>query len=286
MIDHDKLSLLVATPSQDSWRAEFGQCLQRMMVHTALWMRENGGRIEFAQDFGTLLSCMRENLADLALELGATHILWLDNDMTFPDDTAVRLLNRKQPIVAANYCQRRAPFRPVAKDRAGHWIYTYPISTGLEEGAACGMGCMLMETSILAAMSKPWFMVLPADDDGKMIGEDFYFCGKQSVEVGEPVWIDHDLSKGIGHVGKSIFDFTHALNDRAVLQMIQDGELEEPRATPRPHERYAHLMDIEKEITAEEYREMSGNFMSELADKEAAKRARIREQMAPEEQAA
>jgi hypothetical protein len=50
----------------------------------------------------------RNHLADVAVNVidGASHILFLDSDMTFPPDTLQRLLDHKVPIVGADYVKR------------------------------------------------------------------------------------------------------------------------------------------------------------------------------------
>lgn len=276
--------IYIAIPSQDTWEAEFGQCLQSMMVHTHNWLRENtdGGALSMQQDFGTLLAGMRNSLTTDALEMGASHIMWLDNDMVFPDDLIVRMLSRGKPAVVGNYPMRRRPCKPTVKRSDGTWLYTWPVSSGLEEAAAAGLGCALIETSIYTAMSAPWHMALPDDDDGPGVGEDYYFWNKLKVEFSDiEVWCDHDVSKQLGHIGRKIFDWTDAMNDRVIVKRIEQGKMQEPIATPRPHELYAEFVDIEQRVPSPEvYGAMVEKFEAELLEKEAALDASMDERAA------
>lgn len=133
--------------------------------------------------------------------------MWIDSDMIFPVDTLLKLLARKQDIVAANYSTRREPcyttaFRGSFQDN----IYTEDTSTGLEEAQSCGMGMMLTKIDVFKKLDLPWFEIKYDRKTKTTTGEDIYFCRK-AKGAGYKVWVDHDLSKEIGHLGT--FEFRH-----------------------------------------------------------------------------
>ena len=129
--------------------------------------------------------------------------------MTFPQDMVGRLLAHDKEIVAANCARRRMPTGPTAQnyDENGkrQAVYTMPESTGLEEVGSIGTGIMLIKREVFEGMSEPWFD-MPWQSTRGYMGEDVFFC-KKAQELGYKVYIDHDVSKEIGHIGT--FEFRH-----------------------------------------------------------------------------
>jgi hypothetical protein len=133
--------------------------------------------------------------------------------MRFPPDTILRLLDRKERIVGANYTTRRDPYLPVAfpdlryaKER----VFTTPDSTGLEPVEALGFGCVMVEMDVFRKVPEPWFCVTWNPDTKVYMGEDVWFCC-QAREHGETVYVDHDLSKDIKHIGGFEYGVEHAI---------------------------------------------------------------------------
>ena len=159
---------------------------------------------------GTIIQNQRADLCLDAMREGCSHILFIDSDMTFPQDMVQRLLKHDVDIVAANCARRRMPTGPTAQnyDENGvrQLVYTMPDSTGLEEVGSIGTGIMLIKKEVFQNMSEPWFdMPWQVGKRGYM-GEDVFFC-KKAQELGFKVYIDHDVSKEIGHIGT--FEFKH-----------------------------------------------------------------------------
>lgn len=140
----------------------------------------------------------REAFLETALAQRATHVLWLDTDMTFPADTAIRLAAHNQPIVACN-CVMKTPDVFWTARRHGQPVETTEHSTGLEAVDSVGLAVMLMRTEVVADLPRRWFRhgVNAAGED---IGEDVMFCRDLQAR-GRTIYVDHELSKEIGHVG-------------------------------------------------------------------------------------
>lgn len=160
---------------------------------------------------GTLIVDQRQSLSEVALENHCTHILWLDSDMRFPKDTLVRLLAHDKDVVAANYVTRRKPHKPVAMIALSKTEYvdcfTLPDSEGLEQVSWVGMGCMLVKASVYADWPKPWFDIEYQPHKGHYSGEDIFFC-RYCEAKNIAIWIDHDLSKEVRHIGS--YEYSHA----------------------------------------------------------------------------
>lgn len=213
--------IALCTPTRDVVNAEFYQAAMRMYGRFCTHYVATGqADIMHLTDLGTLLPDMRNSLAEEAIKAEATHILWLDSDMTFPHDALERLLAHGKPIVGAGYSQRKSPARPTTA-KNGFWVYTEEDSTGLEAVDFLGMGCMLVETALYEAMPKPWHMLGYSSAMERTIGEDVFFCRRAREMFGVETFIDHDLTKEVLHIGWTHYSYQDALADRPELLEAQ-----------------------------------------------------------------
>lgn len=201
-------TVAVCVPCRETVDAGFAFDLARCVAaHTA----GTEDRVLLFQSQGTLIVNQRSELAAGALQAGATHVLFLDADMRFPKDTIRRLLAADKPIVAANYSTRKLPLQPVAfaDDTTQTRVYTEPDSKGLRRVAAIGMGVMMVRAEVFQKMPKPWFHIHYSAGSGVYTGEDIWFC-RGAREAGFEVWLDHDLSQQVRHIGNFEFSNGHA----------------------------------------------------------------------------
>jgi hypothetical protein len=195
--------LAIAVPAHDHVPAVFANDLARLLAATQAVVPH----VTLAMMIGTFVHQAREKLLHDIVELwGATHVLWLDADMTFPPDAAFRLLAHDREIVAANYVTRIPPSRPTAK-RDGQCVSSIE-ATGLEDVDHVGMGVFLMKTSVVANLPTPRFWYSTPTET-----EDVYFC-RLLRAAGHTIAIDHDLSREVGHVG------THTYRETASLVSV------------------------------------------------------------------
>ena len=163
--------------------------------------------IGFQRYSSSNLSHSRAWLATDAKERGATHILWIDSDMKFPRDALHRLLARNEAIVGCNYTRRAPPYTPSALDLDEKPIYTRGDSVGLEAAGILGFGLLLTSADVFDKLSHPWFAQL--DDDGYCT-EDVVWCRKVR-DAGLTIWLDHDLSREVAHIGSVAFTYADAV---------------------------------------------------------------------------
>lgn len=221
MMDTPRFAICI--PTRDLCASQFTKCLVDMVGQFCTrFVAEGQATLTTLVDLGTLLPDMRNALAAEAIKEGATHILWLDTDMAFPPDTLERLYQHGKPIVGAGYSQRKDPAKPVAA-KDGVWLYTEEDSVGLEEVDYVGQGCLLVETAVYEHLEKPWHSLAWHPEQGRMIGEDVYFCRKARA-IGASTFIDHDLTKQIGHIGYRTFTYRDALDARPALLEAQQGK--------------------------------------------------------------
>ena len=136
-------------------------------------------------------------------------MLWLDSDQTFPPTALLRLLERKLPVVGANYRRRHVDVFPsaVKRDVAGAWqlVHTTPAKAqagAVEEVDRIGLGFLLMEMeAVAAALGETIYPLFETRSgaDGSFTGEDSLFCDRLRA-AGLSIHVDHAVSIWIGHI--------------------------------------------------------------------------------------
>lgn len=138
---------------------------------------------------GSMLHIMRERLVEKAINLGCTHILFVDSDMVFEKDAVLKLLKRKKEIIGANYNKRTLPLESTVEKPKK--------TTGLTTCDAVATGFMLIDLSVFNDLPKPWFFW---GQNGE--SEDFYFC-RRARENGCKVWVDFNIK--VLHEGSYLY---------------------------------------------------------------------------------
>lgn len=204
------MRIAVCVPCRDSVLAGFAFDMARMCSYEA---KRGVNDVHLLQMPGTLIFTQREKLVDEALEWGADYVLWIDSDMRFPANTIEIMLARQVPILGVNATTRREPVMPTAmnlkldrSDNEVKQVWTKIESRGkqgIEQVTAVGFGVTLIKTDVFKKVPKPWHDVIWTDH-GNVIGEDVSFCVK-CLEQDIPVFVDHELSMHIGHIGTKTF---------------------------------------------------------------------------------
>lgn len=200
------MRLAIGGPTRDSVPASFAVDAAHLFAYT----REIGpwGK-DVTLDFvaSTYIHVGREWFLEASIKQGATHIFWLDTDMRLPRETAVLLAMHDLPIVACNYPVRQ-PSGLFTAFRDEQRVPTLPQSIGLEAVDYCGMGAMLMRIDVIGDLERPWFRH-GTNEHGGDIGEDVGFC-RALRAAGHEIYIDHDLSKGVRHIGQHEYGIPEA----------------------------------------------------------------------------
>ncbi len=223
-----KPRVVVCVPCRDQVMAGFCFDLAKLMAYEG---KRNKVEIEVMQMTGTLIFTQRERLSEEGLNWKADYLLWIDSDMRFPKDTLQVLLERNKDIVGVNATSRVEPIKPTAmnliiKNEKEHsWIHLDSLKRkSIEKVTAVGFGVTLVKTSILAKIPRPWFNVMWSDH-GAIIGEDIHFCIK-AQDAGFEVYVDHDLSKAIGHIGTRTFGWKDIENGTLDIRRPPDHDSE------------------------------------------------------------
>lgn len=161
-----------------------------------------GCGLHFFMPSGGMVDQARNEAAKEALSVGASHLLFIDSDMIFPEDGILTLASRDKLIIGANYNLRRLPLMSTVKmsdengemtQVVGEQIPKYPFKC-----YAVGTGFMLIRTEVFRILEgdKPWFFY-ESKEDGT-IGEDVNFCKKARAK-GIDIWCDPTIE--VKHIG-------------------------------------------------------------------------------------
>jgi len=139
----------------------------------------------------------RHRLVVVALDAGVSHILWVDSDMEFPKDGLARLAVHDLDIVGCNYPRRNAPHYSSASDP--DYKAFDPGLTGLSKAGIIGFGFLLTKIGVFQRQDYPMPLFAHHDERG-YVTEDVPFARKV-IAAGYDLWVDHDLSREVRHVG-------------------------------------------------------------------------------------
>lgn len=184
--------IIIATPTRGE--------IQAWTASDILQMSRKSPNTDWILGFGTYVNNNRTLLVHKAVEMKATHILFVDSDMRFPPDALERLLVHKKDIVGANYQARTNSETTARKD--GKFV---PLGKqGIEEVDTMGFGLILIDLNVFTSPIRsvpPNCFSMPFDTSiGLFVGEDVYFC-TMARDKGFRVWVDHDLSNQVKHLG-------------------------------------------------------------------------------------
>lgn len=165
----------------------------------------------------------RNLLTQAALKTPATHLLWIDADMSFPPGALLRLLGHRLPIVGGLYFNRRAPFHPqllrrqpaerAMDDVPMAYVYDWRREIGPDGSGsllrvdATGAGFLLVERRVFTDVSPDDGWWSPDGD----ASDDIWFL-RRATAAGYEVFVDTGLE--LGHLGEVTVDAAFAARNR------------------------------------------------------------------------
>lgn len=196
------MKILIAVPCMDQVPTPFCQSLAQL---------QKVGECVLAMKAGSLIYTSRNSLAQMAIQMEADYVFWLDSDMVFKPDTLIQMMDTLKKnnldILTGLYFRRVPPYTPVLFDKLEMrteticaWSEFKAIPDGLFEVGGCGFGCVLMDAGVfLDVQSKHGNMFAPMGNNG----EDLAFC-MRARDCGYKIFCDPSVI--CGHVGHSIVD--------------------------------------------------------------------------------
>lgn len=207
-----KLRVVVAVPSMGTWHERFGVSLVHMLMYCqshAIRPSYKTQEINLASLRGSILPNLRLDAVKHAIESKAEFLVFIDSDQTFPAQTLHRLISHNKDCVAANIATKQIPAQPTARKRGAGPngfvpVYTDPDSAGLEKVDRIGCGIMCLKTAVFDKIGLKVMEMRWREEIQRYGGEDWPIC--EALELaGMEIFIDHDLSKRVGHVGEYIY---------------------------------------------------------------------------------
>jgi hypothetical protein len=182
----------IGVPSGDMVHADFAMRLATLCLNP-------GARCCIVNAKSSLVMIGRNQIVEASRLAKATHLLFLDSDLTFPHNTLARLLARGKDIVGGVYVQRVPPHHPLGMTLEGKHE---AVTQGLRRMKIMPTGCLLLRLEIFDKLPKPWFNTRAEGE--KILGEDYYFC-ERAREAGFEIWCDGDLSRELAHIGQKAY---------------------------------------------------------------------------------
>jgi hypothetical protein len=143
----------------------------------------------------------RNLIIQAAIDHDCTHILFLDDDMAYKEDTLMKLLAHDKEAVTGLYLSRAYPHQPMifdAFDEDGKAMFSYLNETTppLRRVVAAGFGCVLIKVEALKQMEKPWVRL--GELDAQEWCDDIGFFWRY-FQLGLDLFCDTTVQ--VGHIG-------------------------------------------------------------------------------------
>lgn len=180
-------------------------CLENIRAKTvatlaSILKRYPGADLSIKQ--GCYLHQNREQTALSAITGGYDYLFFIDADMCFSAQVLTRLIEADKDIIGANYNMRHFPLVSTMKmeDANGNLVArTGDMPKEPFKVHALGTGCLLIKTSCLNKIKRPWFWYGSPE---KWEGEDVWFC-RQAKRSGVDIYCEPSVE--VGHLGEMIF---------------------------------------------------------------------------------
>jgi hypothetical protein len=203
----DRAVVSICVPSGDEVNAAFAMAWVHMVLETATRENSGIGGLTIQHIGSSILPQSRYSLVKKTFEAApnVTHLLFLDSDMTFPPDTVTRLVAHNVDMVGVNAMSRRPPYQSTAWRGIDERAVTTLESTGLERVWRTGFAVVLIKADVFKTLEPPYFDYEFIPEKDQFRGEDFVFFDRARA-AGFELYIDHDLSKQVNHIGTFAFN--------------------------------------------------------------------------------
>lgn len=229
-VPEDERAVLIAIASNE--RSIYRQTAKSLLGCLAGAHAEKAIKAHGFQDYAVQwvdqypsVAAMRDYALMQATVMGASHVLFLDADMTWPEDLLDKMLRHHAVgMVSGVYHLKQWPYWPVLLDRPFihaekhvteyHYAPQVLDGEGLQRVDLIGMGCALIPMKVTRAFQRPWFEYVLDNVGLPAITEDVAFCTRARA-VGCPIWVDPSIE--CGHIGQQVI--TRPWFRRAEIEM-------------------------------------------------------------------
>ena len=215
------ISVAICTPTAGTVKASYCLSMVGMISHfltTPVTDDPEEQRIVlYDLMIGSMITNGRETMMRQVIESGsATHMLFVDDDMGWKPEILNSALLRDKDIVLANYRRKMYPWTFTARMSDGNGgdqeCITDDEKGDLEPVLFGGFGFCLMKVDKIKEIPQPRFDNQWIEIRKAFTTEDICFMDKARW-YGLEVYVDHELSKKVWHVG----DFTYRYSDNPAV---------------------------------------------------------------------
>lgn len=211
----------------------FIRCLE---ATKALLDAHGVGWVQVQRDGGSHVGKAREGVLWSAMKTDATHLFWIDDDMTWEPETFLALLASGLDFSAVVGMRKTTPPQPACNVLQGAAVFDY--RTGFLEVRDVGFAFVCLKREVIDRMceahpglkyqtgdgSDQYALFLDMIDrdhepEGERLGEDFSFC-RRWRKIGGRIWVDAHAE--LGHWGTS--DYRGKLSDFFVYEKADKGD--------------------------------------------------------------
>lgn len=213
--DDKHLRVTVAVSSMNLWLADFGASMINLFAAslTHRFGQAKSQDVQLFSSIGSLLPKMRKEAVEHALQSDSAYLLFVDSDHKFPKNALHRLLSADKAVVAVNCVTKTIPTNPTARLKSPDVVWGEPLDSigakGLQKVWRVGTGMMLIHRSVLEKIGSNVFSMFWREDVQTYQGEDWSMC-EAMENAGFDIWIDHDLSREVTHIG--YLHYTHEMS--------------------------------------------------------------------------
>jgi hypothetical protein len=191
--------ILIAVPTNKYIETETFKSIYDLKV-------PEGYTTEFQFFYGYQIDQIRNLIAEWAKHYD--YLFSVDSDIVLPEDSLIKMLNADKDIISGLYIQRIPDthtlevYKDIPSGGCDNIPYEEIKNKGVEQIAACGMGCCLIKGEVFRKMEYPHFYYKSALDHKNTVSEDVYFC-KKARSLGFTVWADETIR--CDHIGQTVF---------------------------------------------------------------------------------
>lgn len=195
------INIIIATPGHSVMSAYVKSLLaliQRLGQEglTWGWSSEYSSMVSDAREM--TLNGGSENIIDeqrpFKGQITYDKILWIDSDIAFSPDDAMKLIQSDKDIVSGAYLLSSGEVTAYPEMLRGGYTYEQVLSMNeLTKVAGVGFGFIAVKSGIFEQLTRPWFQSATiTNEDGftfPLMGEDFSWC-KRVTDLGYEIWFD------------------------------------------------------------------------------------------------
>lgn len=197
----NKVNLIIATPGHSvmsgyvSSLISLASLLSDMGI-SWLWTSQYASHVGDAREI-TLSGDTNNSITEtkpLKGQIEYDKILWIDSDITFNAEDAIKLITSDKDIISGAYLLGSGEVTAYKKLLGPGYTYNEVLEmTEPVKIEGCGFGFIAVKSGVFESLSRPWFQsTLVTNDDGftfPIMGEDLSWC-KRVTDKGYDIWFD------------------------------------------------------------------------------------------------